>query len=180
MRGDRTSGLGNLTRKGTRLRTFWSVDSASTKSRCFWEGPEGKGWKSEERSKLVHLLSARASTCSQDPLSKNSLHALERPWRSQILSTCLLSQELLPACEIIPSRVFVSPRLARVIPVAFLRHSQRQFSTSLLTSYLPSLFQLFSRPRSIEDYVEQQPKSPMPRCQKPFRWSPGGEKPGPK
>jgi hypothetical protein len=95
-------------------------------------------------------------------------------------STCLLSQELLPACEIIPSRVFVSPRLARVIPVAFLRHSQRQFSASLLTSYLPSLFRLFSRPRSIEDYVEQQPKSPMPRCQKPFRWSPGGEKPGPK
>lgn len=138
MRGNRTSGLGNLTRKGTLLRTFWSVDSASTKSRCFWEGPEGNGWKSEERSKLVHLLSARASTCSQDPLSKNSLHALERPWRFQILN--------LPPEPGASSRLrnYTEPCLC--LPASRTRHTRcisETFSTTIFSLTLDLVSSLF-------------------------------------
>jgi hypothetical protein len=108
VRGDWTSGLGNLTRKGTRLRRFWSVDSASTKSRSFWEG---KGWKSGERSNLIHLLSARASTCPQDPVQYRENRSTLWKGRGALkFSTCLLSLEPPPACEITVHRtVSLSP-----------------------------------------------------------------------
>ena len=150
MCGDWTSGLGNLTRRGTRLRRFWSVDSASTKSRSFWEG---KGWRLEVW-RTLKLGASAFCTCKH----------LERPWavalsNSQRLLSQPASRSLLPPAKL-HRPVSLSPRVStRVIPVACLRHSQRQFSASLLTSCLPCLLPLFSRPRSTEDYVEQQPTS---------------------
>ena len=187
MRGDWTSGLENLTRKGTREEILvrrlgvdeiekllgrerlesGSLENAQTWCICFLhvQAPAHK----------IHARKKRSS-------APRSGKAVGRGALKFSTSPEPASRSLLPPAKL-HRPVSLSPRVStRVIPVACLRHSQRQFSASLLTSCLPCLLPLFSRPRSIEDYVEQQPTSDatMPRCQKTFRCSPGGEKPGPK
>jgi len=95
-------------------------------------------WKSGERSNLVHLLSARASTCPQDPRSGKAVGRGALKFSTSPEPASL--QEPPPACEITPTRVFVSPRL----DTRHTRCMSETFSTTIFSLTLDLVSSLFA------------------------------------